>query len=84
LVGAMTARHAIISISVDRDEAQVNPAFWAVADLSQKRGLVIVIAQYRKVHDPSTGGAVIVKSSNSGRKLAEYSVWSGVKIEGEE
>lgn len=84
LVNAMIARHAIASISPDRDEAQVNPAFWNYADLNGKRGLVILIAQFCKIQDPSTGGAVTIKSSRTGRKLAEYSAWSGVTIAGEE
>jgi hypothetical protein len=84
LVSAMIARHAIASIGTDRNEAQVNPAFWDSADLNGKRGLAIVIAQYCKIQDPSAGGAVTIKSSRSGRKLAEYSSWSGVKIQGED
>jgi hypothetical protein len=83
LVATMIARRAIISISPDRDEAQVNPLFWEAADLNGKRGLVILIAEYCKIRDPSTGGAVTIRSS-SGRKLAEFSAMSGVNIAGDD
>ncbi|HXH37161.1 MAG TPA: hypothetical protein VNN08_00895 [Thermoanaerobaculia bacterium] len=79
-VAAMIEHHVITSIIPDRFEAQVSPAFWDSVDLTTKRGIVITIAAYCKIHEPSTGGAVTIKSSNSGQKLAEYSVWSGVKI----
>ncbi len=84
LVATMIEHHVIVSISPDRFEAQVSPAFWDSVDLTAKRGIVITIAEYCKIHEPSTGGAVTIKSSHSGRKLAEYSVWSGVKIAGED
>jgi hypothetical protein len=84
LVAEMIARSAVKSVDPEEMRAQVNPLFWLQCDADQKRNLVKVLAAFCKGHQPMYGGAVTLFDSHSGRKLAEYSSWSGVKLVGED
>ncbi len=83
IIDTLMKRQAIRSIFPDRQEAHVASDFWALADPNTKRELVITIAQYCKIQDPATAGAVTVISTPGGDKLGEYTVASGVRITGE-
>ena len=84
MVRLLIKEHAVKSIDPSEMEAQVYAAFWNHCDLDAKRDLVKVLAMYCKKHEPRYGGAVTLLEARSGRKLAEYSNWSGIKIAGED
>lgn len=83
-VKLLIKKRAVKSVDPEEMEAQVNPEFWYSGDLDAKRSVVKLLAMYCKKHAPKYGGAVTLKNSRTGRKLAEYSNWSGIKLAGED
>lgn len=83
LVATLRQRHAVMRVDPANEEALVYAAFWDYCDVDQKRSVVAILANYCKAHEPRYGGAVTVKDAATGRKLAEYSVFGGIKLAGE-
>jgi hypothetical protein len=72
----------ITSINSNTNEIQVNAMMWAAVELNAKKGITLTCAQYFKAHGQSPLAELV--DNRSGRKLASYGTWGGVKIGGDE
>jgi hypothetical protein len=77
----MLVRAGVLLNSNDTfDDFQVSPAKWALMPYDAKRGVVITVARFAK--EKNGKGYVKLRDYMTGRLLASYDSWSGMKIAG--
>lgn len=65
-------RHGLVTgIIIAKNEVEIDRRTWLSLDYSAKKGVVIRLAQYMKVHDPDRSAYVLLRDNESGAELAE-------------
>ncbi len=72
------SKGVIHSVNVDLNEVRIPPEVWAMWSIESKQGLVTYFSNYFDAKGST--GRVTVLSNRNDKKLATYSVWTGVKI----
>jgi hypothetical protein len=68
----------IHSVHIQENYARLDPVLWSQLPIEIKQGAVRAFSHYFASRGQS--GRVEIRSSRNDRKLASYSVWTGVKI----
>ena len=69
---------AVHSVNIEFNQVRVDPVIWIRLPLENKQNFVAMFSKY--FDSKGSTGHVEVLSNRNDKKLATYSVWSGIKI----